>query len=135
MSMATVHSWLLIADRTDLSFCLEVGHHHVPVQCGQVDYWTKVSCLFRHQEQLAVEPERSLIADPLYGPLGQQGIHSLLEILAAVPGPEADALMGELRSLKKNYAHPVLHSVGGTTGAQQTSPQWGKVCQASPHLH
>ena len=82
-----------------LSFHHEVGHHHVPVQCGQVDDWTKVSCLFRNQQQPAVEPGRCLVTESLYGPLGQQGIHSLLEILAAVPGAEIDALVGELRSL------------------------------------
>ena len=84
------------SDRS-LSFHLEVGHHHVPVQCGQVDYWTKVSCLFQHQEQPAVEP-RDVSLLTLFAPLGQQGIHGLLEILAAVPGAETDALVGELRS-------------------------------------
>ena len=62
-----------------LSFHLEVRHHHVPVQCGQVDDWTKVACLLLHQEQPAVEHERCPVDDSLYGSLGQQGIHSLLE--------------------------------------------------------
>ena len=48
---------------------------------------------------LAVEPERCFVQNPLYGSLGQQGIHGLLEILAAVPGVERDAVMGELRSM------------------------------------
>ena len=52
----------------------------------------------------------------------------------AVPGPEADALMGELRSMKESDAHPVIDSAGGLAGAQRTPPLWGKVCQASPHL-
>ena len=117
-----------------LRFHLEVGNHHVAVQSGQVDYWTKISCLFRNQEHPVVEPEKSHIADPLYGPLRQQGVHGLLEVLVAVPGPETDALMGELGSLKESYAHPILDSIGGSTGAQQTPPLWGKVCQASPHL-
>ena len=39
--------------------------------------------------------------------LQQQGIDGLLEVLPAVSGPEADALMGELRSLLKGL-RPVL---------------------------
>ena len=44
----------------------------------------------------------------------------------AVPGPETDALMGELR--------PLLDDAGGPAVAQQTPPVRGKACQASPHL-
>ena len=59
------------------------------------------SRLLQHQEQSAVEPETCFIQNPLYGSLGQQGIHGLLEILAAAPGAESDAVMGELRSMLK----------------------------------
>ena len=118
-----------------LHFHLEVGNYHVMVESRKVNYWTKISCLFRNQEQPAVVPERSHVADALYGPLRQQGVHGLLEVLTAVPGPEADALMGELRSLKASDSDPVLDSARGPAGAQQTPPQWGKVCQVSPHLY
>ena len=71
---------------------------------------------------------------PLYGSLQQQGIDGLLEVLTAVSGPEADALMGELRSLLECTAYPVLDNAGGPAVAQQTPLVRGKVCQASPHL-
>ena len=66
--------------------------------------------------------------------LHQQGIDSLLKVLLAVPGPETDALMGELRSLLECNAHTVPDDAGGPAVAQQTPPVQGKVCQVSPHL-
>ena len=104
------------------------------VESGKVDHQTKISRLFRDQKQSAVVPEGCHVGDPLYGPLQQQGVHGLLEVLPAVSGPEADALMGELRSLMESDAHPVLDNAGGPAGAQQTPPLWGKVRQVSPHL-
>ena len=92
------------------------------VEGGKINHWPEVSCLLRHQKQPAVVPEGCHVGDPLYGPLQQQGIHGLLEVSTAVSGPEADAMMGELRSLKKCDAHPVLDKAGGPTGAQQTPP-------------
>ena len=94
---------------------------------------TKISCLLQHQKQSAVVPEGCQVGDPLYGPLQQQGVYGLLEVLPAISGPEADALMGELRSLMESNAHPILDNASGTAGAKQTPPLWGKVCQASPH--
>ena len=69
------------------------------IQYRQIDGGTQIPCLIRHQKQLAVEHDRRLVQDSLYGSLRQQGIHGLLEILAAVPGAERDAVMGELRLL------------------------------------
>ena len=77
---------------------------------------------------------QTLIVDspwPSSTPWSESG---LLKVLSAVPGPETDALMGELRSLLECNAHPVLDDAGGPAVAQQTPPVWGKVCQASPHL-
>ena len=104
------------------------------VESGKVDHRTKISHPFRDQKQSAVAPEGCHVGDPLYGPLQQQGVHGLLEELLAISGLEADALMGDLRSLMESDAHPVLDNAGGPAGAQQTPPLWGKVCQASPHL-
>ena len=73
--------------------------------------------------------------NPLNGSLVQQGIHGLLENLAAVTGVEHDAVMGELRSILKVYTHPFLDCVGDPTGTQQASPLRGKTCQASPHIN
>ena len=64
----------------------------------------------------------------------QQGMDGLLKVLSAVPGPETDALMGELRSLLECNAHPILDDAGGPAVAQQTPPVRGKVCKASSHL-
>ena len=66
------------------------------IQCRQIDDGTPSSLA-----PLAVEPERCFVQNALYGSLGQQGIHSLLEILAAVPGVEHDAVMSELRSISE----------------------------------
>ena len=88
------------------------------VESGKVDHRTKISCLLGDQKQLALVLEGCHVGDPLYGPLQQQGIHVLLEVLPAVSGPEADALMGELRSLMESDAHPVLDNAGGPDGAQ-----------------
>ena len=108
--------------------------HQEPIQSRQIDDWTQIPCLLQHQEQLAVEPKRRLFQNSLYGSLGQQGIDGLLEILAAVPGAERDAVMGELRSINKSQAHPLLDSAGGPAGPQQALPLVGKACQASSHL-
>ena len=113
---------------------LEVWNYHVAVESGEIDHRLQISCLLWNQEQPAVVPEGCHVGDPLYGPLQQQGIHGLLEVLPAVSSPEADALMGELRSLLECYAHPVLDNARGPVVAQQTPPVQGKVCQASPHL-
>ena len=105
--METVYSWLLMADRTD--HCVSI------LKCGTNMWQFKVDrsingrrslVFFQNQEQPAVVPERSHVADPFYGPLQQQSVHGLLEVLTAVLGPEADALMGELRSSKESDVHP-----------------------------
>ena len=62
------------------------------IESGKIDNRTKISRLHWNQEQSAVVPEGCHVGDPLYGPLQQQGIHSLLEVLSAVPGPEVDRL-------------------------------------------
>ena len=94
----------------------------------------QIPCLLWHQEQLAVELKRRLIENSLYGSLGQQGIHGLLEILAAAPGAKRDAVIGELRLMYKIQTHLLLDSAGGPAGPQQVSPLMGKACQASSHL-
>ena len=104
------------------------------VECGKIDNRTKISRLLGKKEQSAVVPEGCHVGDLLYGPLQQQGIHGLLEVLSAVPGPEVDALMGQLRSVLECQTHPVLDNAGGPAVAQQTPPVRGEVCQASPHL-
>ena len=104
------------------------------VECGKIDNRTKLSHLLGNQEQSAVVPKGCHVGDPLYGPLQQLGIHGLLEVLPAVPGPEVDALVGQLRSLLECQTHPVLDNAGGPAVAQQTPPVRGEVCQASPHL-
>ena len=104
------------------------------VKRGEIDYRPQISCLLWDQEQPVVVPYGSHIGDPLYGSLQQQGIDGLLEVLTAVSGLEADALIGELRSLLECTAHPFLDNAGGPAVAQQTQPVRGKVCQASPHL-
>ena len=86
------------------------------------------------QKQSAVVPEGCHVGDPLYGPFQQQGIHTLLEDLPAVPGPEVDALVGQLRFLLECQTHSVLDNAGGPAVAQQTCPLWGEVCRARPHL-
>ena len=91
--------------------------------------WDIFSDFFRWRHRKISRIHLVTLGDPLYGPLEQQGIHGLLEVLPAVSGPEADALMGERRSLMESDAHP-----GGPAEAQQTPPLWGKVRQASPHL-
>ena len=111
---------------------LEVWNHHVAVESGQIDHRSQISCLHRHQKQPTVETQGLHVGDTLYGSLHQQGINGLLKVLSAVPGPETDALMGELRSLLEYNAHPVLDDAGGPAVAQQTPPVRGKVCQASP---
>ena len=113
---------------------LEVWNYHVAVESGQVDHRSQISCLLGYQKQPTVETQGLDVGDSLYGSLHQQGIDSLLKVLMAVPGPETDALMGELRSLLECNAHPVLNDAGGLAVAQQTPPVRGKVCQASPHL-
>ena len=113
---------------------LEVWYYHVAVESGQVDYRSQISCLLGYQKQPTVESQGLHIGDSLHGSLHQQGIDGLLKILLAVPGPETDALMGELRSLLECNAHPVLDDAGGPAVAQQTPPARGEVCQASPHL-
>ena len=60
------------------------------VESGKVEHRTKISRLLLHQKQSAVVPEGCHIGDPLNGPLQQQGIHGLLEVLPAVSGSEAD---------------------------------------------
>ena len=72
-----------------------------------------ISRLLGDEKQSAVVPKGCYVGDPLYDPLQQQGIHGLLEVLMAVSGPEADALMGEMRSLMESDAHPVLDNAGG----------------------
>ena len=109
-------------------------NYHAAVESGQVDYRSQISCLLGHQEQRTVESQGRHVGDPLVGFLHQQGIDGLLKILTAVPGPETDALMGELRPLLECNAHPVLDDAGGPAVAQQTPPVRGKVCQASPRL-
>ena len=104
------------------------------VENGQVDYRSQISCLLGNQKQLTVETQGLHVGDSLYGSLHQQGIDGLLKILSAVPGPETDALMGELRSLLECNAHPVLDDASGPAVAQQTPPVRGKVCQTSLHL-
>ena len=97
---------------------LEVWNYHVAVESGKVDHRTKISRLLGDQKQLALVPEGCHVGDPLYGPLQQQGIHILLEVLPAVSGPEADALMGELRSLMESDAHPGWCPVDSSTVGQ-----------------
>ena len=104
------------------------------VESGQVDHRSQISCLLGYQKQPTVETQGLHVGDSLYGSLHQQGIDGLLKVLSAVPGPETDALMGELRSLLECNAHPILDDAGGPAVAQQTPPVRGKVCQASPHL-
>ena len=104
------------------------------VESGQFDHRLQISCLLGYQKQPTVETQGLHVGDSLYGSLHQQGIDGLLKILSAVPGPENDALMGELRSLLECNAHLVLDDAGGPAVAQQTPPVRGKVCQASPHL-
>ena len=104
------------------------------VESGQVDHRLQISCLLGYQKQPTVESQGLHVGDSLYGSLHQQGIDGLLKILSAVPGPETDALMGELRSLLECNAYPVLDDAGGPADAQQTPPVRGKVCQVSPHL-
>ena len=117
-----------------LDFLFEVSHLQVPIQHRQFDYGTQIPCLLRHQEQPAVEPDRQLVENSLYGSLEQQGIQGLLEILEAVPDLERDAVMDELRSMYKIQTDPLLDSAGGPAGPQQSSPLMGKACQASPHM-
>ena len=88
------------------------------VESGKVDHRTKISRLLGDQKQLALVSEGCHVGDPLYGPLQQQGIHVPLEVLPAVSFPEADAMMGELRSWMESDAHPVLDNAGGPDGAQ-----------------
>ena len=82
------------------------------VESGEIYHRPQISCLLWDQEQPAVVPVGCHVGDPLYGPLQQQGIHGLLKVLPAVSGPEADALMGELRSMLECNAHPVLDIAG-----------------------
>ena len=109
-------------------------NYRVAVESGQVDHRSQISCLLGYQKQLTVETQGLHVGDTLYGSLHQQGIYGLLKVSSVVPGPETDALMGELRSLLECNAHPVLEDAGGPAVAQQTPPVRGKVCQASPHL-
>ena len=90
------------------------------VESGEIDYRPQISCLLWDQEQLVVVPYGCHVGDPLYGSLQQQGIHGLMEVLTVVSGPEADALMGELRSLLECTAQPVLDNInaGGPAVAQ-----------------
>ena len=81
-------------------------NYHVAVDSGKVHHQTRISRLLGDQKQSAVVPEGCNFGDPLYGPLQQQGVHGLLEVLPAVSGSEADALMGELRSLMESDAPP-----------------------------
>ena len=111
-------SWWMLR----LGFHFEVWHHQVTIQCRQIDDGMQTPCLLRHQKQPAEEPERCFIRDPLYDSLGQQGIHGLLEILAAIPGAESDAVMGQLRSLLEIETHPFLGCVGGPAGGGQSLP-------------
>ena len=104
------------------------------VESGQIDHRSQISRLLGYQKQPTVETQGLHVGDTLYGSLHQQGTDGLLKVLLAVPGPETDALMGELRSLLECNAHPVLDDTGGPAVAQQTPPVRGKVCQASPHL-
>ena len=113
---------------------LEVWNYHVAAESGQIDHRSQISCLLGHQKQPTVETQGLHVRDTLYGSLHQQGIDGLLKVLSAVPGPETDALMGELRSLLECNAHPVLNDASGPAVAQQTPPVRGKVCQVSPHL-
>ena len=41
-----------------LGFHFEVRHHQMMIQCRQIDDGMQIPCLFRHQKQPAVEPER-----------------------------------------------------------------------------
>ena len=104
------------------------------VECGKNDNRMEISRLLGNQEQSSVVLEGCHIGDPLYGPLQQQGIHGLLEVLPAVPGPEVDALVGQLRSLLECQTHLILDNASGPAVAQQTPPVRGEICQASPHL-
>ena len=104
------------------------------VESGQVDHRSQISCILGNQKQPTVETQGLHLGDSLYGSLHQQGIDGLLKVLSAVPGPETHALMGELRSLLECNGHPVLDDANGLAVAQQTPPERGKVCQASPHL-
>ena len=106
---------------------IEVWNYHVAIESGQVDYMSQISCLLGDQEQPAVVSQGRHFGDPLYGSLHQQGIDGLLEVLPAVSGSEAAALMGELRPLLECNAHPVLHDAGGPAVAQQTPPVQGRV--------
>ena len=112
----------------------EVWNYHVAVESGQVDHRSQISCLLGYQKQPTVETQGLHVGDSLYGSLHQQGIDGLLKVLSSFPGPETDALMGELRLLLECNAHPVLDDASGPTVAQQTPPVRGKVCQGSPHL-
>ena len=71
------------------------------IQCRQIDDGMQIPCLLPHQEQPAVEPERCFVQNSLYGSLGQQGIHGLLEIPAAVPGAERDAVVCDVEFLSR----------------------------------
>ena len=117
-----------------LSFHLEVRHHHVPFQCGQVDYWTKVLSSSAPGTAGCRTREMSCCWLSLWPPW-----------TAGHPRPAGDPgncsrrgnwyTGGWAEVIVERNAHPFLDSVGGLTGAQQISPLWGKVCQASPHLH
>ena len=129
--METIHFWLLAAARTDAWVSI--------LKCSTTRSWFKVDkstagrrshVFFGTRNSWLLNPRE----DSLYGSLGQQGIDGLLEILAAVPGAERDAVMGKLRSMNKSQAHPFLDSAGGPAGPQQTLPLVGKACQASSHL-
>ena len=98
------------------------------VESGQVYHRSQISSLLGYQKQPTVETQGPHVGDTFNGPLHQQGIYGLLKVLSAVPGPETDALMGELRSLLECNAHPVLDDAGGPAVAQQTPPVRGKVC-------
>ena len=89
------------------------------VESGEIDHRPQISCLLWDQEQPAVVPWGCHVGDSLYGSLQQQGIDGLLEVLPAVSGPEADALMGELRSLLECNVHPVLDNASGPAVARQ----------------
>ena len=93
-------------------------NHHVTVESGQVYHRSQISCLLGYQKQPTVETQGPHVGDTFDGPLHQQGIYGLLKVLSAVPGPETDALMGELRSLLECNAHPVLDDAGGPAVAQ-----------------
>ena len=88
-----------------------ISNNQMVVQAGEVYDRMQVTCLLQHQKKTAEDTFDFWFVDQLYCPLGQEHVHSHLQVLGRIPGAEWQGLPGQWRIRHPLQLNPVPKSV------------------------